>query len=69
MNRIIKHQESFNTNNGWGFGGAIGTLTTYQDGFQKREGRAYFRHAGSEYFVRYFNPDGSDCSKEWFDSP
>lgn len=46
--------ERFNTNNGWGFGGAIGVETIYDNGLFCRKGRNYFRHTPSESFERWF---------------
>ena len=68
MKRIIIKQEKFNTNNGWGFGGAIGTITTYSDGCSKREGRVYFRHLPSQKFVKYFSADHGEITKTTFDN-
>lgn len=43
-------QESYNTNNDWGFGGGIGTMYKFKNGFIKK-GTAYYRHAPSEKYV------------------
>lgn len=37
--------EKINTTNGWGFGGVIGTIKTYDNGVTLKEGRAYYRHS------------------------
>lgn len=46
--------EKFNTNNGWGFGGGIGTETVYDNDLVNRKGTAHFRHIKSESFDRWF---------------
>lgn len=39
--------ERINTNNGWGFGGKIATLTEYDNGLIECRGRNYHRHTGT----------------------
>lgn len=51
-------QEPFNTCNSWGFGGGIGTVSTYASGAVMRKGTAYYRHAKSDSFCCYYNSDG-----------
>jgi hypothetical protein len=43
----IISETKHNTNNGWGFGGWIGTLTEYDNGVIVRKGRACHRHTGT----------------------
>lgn len=59
--------KKFNTNNAWGFGGGIGTHTTYENGYSCRKGRAYYRHLKSESFVKYYDADGKRISKRQFE--
>lgn len=40
----------FNTNNGWGFGGGVGT-SYIKDGVEIRIGKAYYRHLPSHKFI------------------
>lgn len=40
-------EESFNTNNAWGFGGSIGTNTYYDNGIMIRKARKHHRHTGT----------------------
>jgi hypothetical protein len=40
--------EKVNTNNAWGFGGMVGTVTEYDNGMIQRKGRAFFRHLPPE---------------------
>lgn len=47
--------EKFNTNNAWGFGGGIGTQTTYESGAYMKEGKAYYRHMPPTKFKCYYN--------------
>jgi hypothetical protein len=44
--KIIK-TEQFNTNNAWGFGGASGTSTKYDNGITVIAGRNSHRHTGT----------------------
>ena len=69
MNRLVKSQEKFNTNNAWGFGGSISTLTTYQDGYAKRSGYNCYRHIKSQRFTLYFDAAGKEITKKEFDKP
>lgn len=50
----IVNEYKFNTNNAWGFGGGIGTDTTYDNGLRNRKGRACFRHLPAQSFNRWF---------------
>jgi hypothetical protein len=53
--RVVTETD-FNTNNGWGFGGGIGTEFVYASGAKVRKGCAYYRHTGtSPFFVVYDN--------------
>ena len=36
-----------NTNNGWGFGGFIGTITEYDNGIVWEKGKNCYRHSGT----------------------
>lgn len=45
--------EKFNTNNGWGFGGGIGTKTIYDNGLIHVKGKAYYRHLGTSKYQKY----------------
>lgn len=47
--QVVK-TESFNTNNDWGFGGAAGVYTYYDNGLVVKKGKAYFRHSPPESF-------------------
>lgn len=47
-------KERFNTNNAWGFGGGIGTETTFDNGIVNRKGKAYYRHSPSVSFDQWF---------------
>jgi hypothetical protein len=38
-------EESFNSNNAWGFGGAIGTRYKFEHDITLTIGKAYYRHA------------------------
>lgn len=59
-------REDFNTNNAWGFGGAIGTKYTLKNGYYIRKGRAYFRHIKTESFTKYYDSTGKEISKvDW----
>lgn len=40
-----------NTNNGWGFGGAIKTVYELPEGYSVHDGTAYYRHAKPEKFI------------------
>ena len=55
--------KKFNTNNAWGFGGGIGTHTTFENGYSIRKGTAHFRHLKSERFCHYRNDKGVGISK------
>ena len=57
----------FNTNNAWGFGGGIGKVFVYSNGYTIRKGRAYFRHLPPRSFVRYFDADHKEISKKEFE--
>ena len=43
--------EPFNTCNGWGFGGGVGTSWKHADGREFRIETAYFRHLPSQKFI------------------
>ena len=64
--------EEFNSNNAWGFGGSIGTRTTYSNGYYRRKGRSCFRHSGTTPFDLFYKPQpnsrqhGERISKESF---
>ena len=51
MNEISKTK--FNTNNAWGFGGAYGTTTKYDNNIVKREGTQCYRHTGTSHFTEW----------------
>jgi hypothetical protein len=53
----VKKQD-FNTCNGWGFGGGIGTEYTFANGVTLRKGTAYYRHIKSHAFVAVYK-DGN----------
>ena len=57
----------FNTNNAWGFGGGIGKVTTYSNGYEMRKGRAFYRHLPSERFARYYDSLGRLITKSQFE--
>jgi len=63
----IVSKEPFNTNNAWGFGGGIGTVTTYSNGYRMRKGTAMFRHLPNESFCRYFNGVNEIGPKEFWE--
>lgn len=65
-NKIIS-KEPFNTCNSWGFGGGVGTITTYLSGHKHRRGKAYFRHLSPERIDRYFDPNGREIGKTQFE--
>ena len=46
--------EKFNTNNGWGFGGGVGTETVYDNNVVNRKGKAYYRHLPSSNFDNWY---------------
>jgi len=49
-------KSSFNTNNGWGFGGGYGYMYELPDGYAVKFGTACYRHAPSHsYTTIYFN--------------
>ena len=52
--------KNFNTNNAWGFGGAIGTETTYDNGTICRKGIACYRHAGTSRFERWYKIENGE---------
>ena len=52
-------QEEFNTCNGWGFGGGIGTQYTFNNGCYIRVGRAHHRHLPSSFFFCVYDSDGN----------
>ena len=62
----IKSTTNFNTNNAWGFGGAIGTETVYANGYKIKTGRYCYRHTGTSSFVNYYNKKGDSITKEKF---
>ena len=45
-------QESFNTTNGWGFGGTIGTTFTFDNGITLTYGTTFYRHLNPSKFCR-----------------
>ena len=58
---LLQHrtsQTSFDTTNGWGFGGGVGTSYKFSNGAEVRTGTAYYKHLPSEPFVCIYNPDG-----------
>lgn len=65
MTKPIRTEE-FNTCNGWGFGGGIGQVDTYPNGYRHRHGTAYFRHLNPEKFNKYYNADGAEITKANF---
>jgi len=46
-------KEEVNTNNGWGFGGMVGAVYTFENDFSLRIGRADYRHMKSERFFTF----------------
>lgn len=48
-------KEVFNTNNDWGFGGAIGTQYVFKNNVQIRTGKACYRHLPSAKFVAVYH--------------
>lgn len=62
MNQANKDQivstSEFNTNNSWGFGGAVGTQINYRSGSYARMGSASYRHLPPARFVCFYNSDG-----------
>lgn len=48
--QVIK-TEKVNSNNGWGFGGWIGTRTYYDNGIILEKGKVYYRHAPPNAFT------------------
>lgn len=58
MESNIVSTEEFNTNNAWGFGGAVGTQTNYVSGVYKRTGKAYYRHLPPAAFTTFYNSKG-----------
>lgn len=65
MNTIIK-KEKINTCNSWGFGGYIATETTYDNGYRIIKGKIYYRHHFPQSFIRYFNSQNNQITKEQF---
>jgi len=57
----------FNTNNDWGFGGGIGKVYVYPNGYTMRKGRAYYRHLPSHSFTYYFNNEHKEITKKEFE--
>jgi len=49
--------EDFNTNNGWGFGGAYGKQYTFANGVRLRKGTACYRHLPSHQFIAVYKDD------------
>lgn len=61
FNQLLKRAvsvEEFNTNNSWGFGGAIGKEWVFSSGWKVRSGRACYRHTGTTPFTAVYNPEG-----------
>lgn len=56
---------TFNTNNGWGFGGSVGKLYTYK-GLTLKEGKWCYRHTKGESFVLFFT-NGSPLIRKDFE--
>ena len=56
--------ETFNTNNGWGFGGSSGKKYSYK-GFILSEGKWSYRHAPSESFTTFNSSSNSLTRKEF----
>jgi hypothetical protein len=50
--------EHVNTNNAWGFGGAIKDIYHLPGGVEIHIGTVYFRHAPEERFVRMYKKHG-----------
>jgi hypothetical protein len=52
--------ERFNTNNGWGFGGSIGTQSIYSNGLVMSKGKYCYRHLLPQPFVKwYYNSENA----------
>lgn len=51
--KIVK-RENYNTNNAWGFGGAVGERVEYDNGIGHLRGRSYYRHSPSSPYSRLF---------------
>lgn len=56
LSKAIK-VENFNTCNGWGFAGGVGTQLIFPNNVRIRMGVAYYRHLPSNYFVAVYKDD------------
>jgi len=56
---VVDVQKNVNTNNAWGFGGAIKTIYTLANGFTIHKGTAYYRHAKPEKFINLRTSEGT----------
>lgn len=65
MNKVS--ETKFNTNNAWGFGGAAGTETVYDNGLVNQKGKYYYRHTSSQSFDNWYvqtDEDRYDLNKK-----
>lgn len=54
----VTDAQPYNTCNGWGFGGAVGTIYTLDSGHRVMLGKALFRHLPSVPVCSVFTPSG-----------
>lgn len=48
------NKEKVNTTNGWGFGGYVATVETYDNGLFYKYGKHYYRHAKPDNFNNWY---------------
>lgn len=58
-------KKGFNTNNDWGFGGAVGTQFNFKNDVHIRVGRASYRHLPSSLFTAVYH-DGKRIIDEQY---
>ena len=57
MDGMICTASEFNSNNGWGFGGAYGTQYQFGKGIVMKIGTACYRHTGTSPFITVWQGD------------